>query len=225
VGILKQCTCNDKIQARGLYQEASEFDVQANIVMSFNEVPGCDDNTDGIERRLKLIKFTRKYVVVLDPGNDNHRPLIKGLQTDFKTAEYGAAFLGFLIDIFNTHQFEFEPPLQVTEASKDYIKQNNVLVTFIEEAFDETGDKDDTVTLIQAFELCKALGYDTQLGIKTSPALSQRMKMKNYVCSKEPVTKRLRFEKLKIQARHHELINTNNNTHYNAHQPIEDYPV
>jgi hypothetical protein len=68
-----------------LYQEASEVKVQANIGMMFNEVPGCDDNTDGVERRLDLINFTKKYVLVVEPENDNHRLLDKSLQAFFST--------------------------------------------------------------------------------------------------------------------------------------------
>ena len=57
----------------------------------------------------------------------------------------------------------FDPPPTVIEVSNDYIKRNNVLIEFIKEAFEEIGNKEDTVLLIYAFELCRALGYDTRL--------------------------------------------------------------
>jgi phage/plasmid-associated DNA primase len=93
VGIRMQCTCHDKIQARGLYQEASEFKVLANIVMMFNEVLGCDDNKYGVERRVDLINFTKKYILVVNPENGKHRLLDNSLQASFSIKEYGAAFM------------------------------------------------------------------------------------------------------------------------------------
>ena len=155
-----------------------------------------------MERRLDLIHFTRKYVVVVNEENANHRKLDKSLQASFNTAEYGAAFLGYLIDTFNERQFEFETPKSITDASLDYIKQNNVLVEFIEEAFEITNDPNDMVFLIDAYELCKSLNYAAMLGVKSSGALSQRMKMKNIPCQYEPGSKRLRFTHLKIQDKH-----------------------
>jgi phage/plasmid-associated DNA primase len=94
VGVLKHCTGHDKIQARGLYQEASEFKVQANIVMMFNEVLGCDDNTDGVERRLRLINFLMKYVLEVEPNRE-------------------MVIIAFLIRVFN----RYFPPMNTVRHS------------------------------------------------------------------------------------------------------------
>jgi hypothetical protein len=67
IGLLKNCTGNDMIQARCLYRKAGEFKCVANIFMSFNEVPGNDDNSGGLARRLEFVDFIKKYVDNPDP--------------------------------------------------------------------------------------------------------------------------------------------------------------
>jgi hypothetical protein len=90
--------------------------------MVSNEVPGCDDNTDGVERRLDLIDFVRNNVPAVDSKYRNQDPIIKGLQEDFNTEEYEAAFLDYIIKTFNNNGFKIETPKAVINASKDYIK-------------------------------------------------------------------------------------------------------
>ena len=79
-----------------------------------------------------------KYVPIADPKYPNQCLIIKGLQADFSTEVYGAAFLAYLIATFNTYGFEIEAPHAIIGASKNFIKQNNVLVELIEEAFEKT---------------------------------------------------------------------------------------
>ena len=43
VGLLKECTGYDLMQARDLKCISREFHFVANIIMMFNEVPGCDN--------------------------------------------------------------------------------------------------------------------------------------------------------------------------------------
>ena len=61
-GLLKQCTGHDLIQARDLYKSASEFQCVANLILMFNEVPGVEDSSEAIERRLDLIRHPHKFV-------------------------------------------------------------------------------------------------------------------------------------------------------------------
>ena len=100
--------------------------------------------------------------------------------------------------------FEFLTPDAVTEASKDYIKQNNVLLRFNKEAFEVAQAKNDVVLLIEAYALSKNLNFAIQLGIKNIGALAQRMKMKNIDTEREGGTWRLRFTHLKVQAKYRE---------------------
>jgi putative DNA primase/helicase len=99
-GLLKQCTGHDLIQARDLYKSASEFRCHANIVLCFNEIPGVDDSSRGIERRLDLIKHPYKFVD--NPIRAHEKAVDKSLQAKFSSKEYGVAFNGFLIITLTT---------------------------------------------------------------------------------------------------------------------------
>ncbi len=157
VGILKQCNGHDKIQSRGLYEEASVFRCQANIVMMFNEVPSSDDNSGVLERCLDHVEFGRSFVS--DPHKPHERNIDRKLNQEFETDEIGAAFLGYLVDTFNTHGFEIDAPRSIIDSSQKYIKLNNVIMQFVDEAFDKTDDPTDTVLLKDAYNFCISLNY------------------------------------------------------------------
>ena len=117
------------------------------------------------------------------------RQIIKGLKQDFGTSIYSAAFLAYLIDTFYDHGFNFQTPQTIVDDSRHYIKENNIHMSFIEEAFDQTDDVTDIVLLVEAYQLYKDLNFANQLGIKTSSQLYQRMRMK--LSHSEPIKNQL----------------------------------
>ena len=77
VGLLKNATGHDRIQARDLCKTASEFRVKANLILCFNEIPGVDDINGGIAHRLALIKFL--FNIVDNPSLPNEKKIDNGL--------------------------------------------------------------------------------------------------------------------------------------------------
>ena len=48
IGLLKQCSSNDTVSARALYQDAGSFECKAIIFLLYNEIPACDEaDNDG----------------------------------------------------------------------------------------------------------------------------------------------------------------------------------
>ena len=178
-GLLKQCTGHDLIQARDIYKSASEFRCQANIVFCFNEVPGVDDSSGGIARRLDMIHYPFKFED--NPKLAHEKKKDESLHEKFKSKEYGACFLGMMIKRFNEVGSNFETPEKVKVAAKEYIGENDVLGQFMKERFEQTSEYGDKVKLSQVWSILKKdRDYFDQLGLKQSRDLCQKLRNKGY---------------------------------------------
>jgi P4 family phage/plasmid primase-like protien len=176
-GLLKQCAGNDSIQARDLYEKAGEFKCHANIILCFNEIPGVEDSSGAIARRLRVVRFKNKFVD--KPVMEHHRLIDPDLQAKFSSQKYGAAFLALLIRTFNEDGFNFPIPASVTREATDYLGENDVLGEFMNANFEEAIGQ--AVPLKVVWDTLRMdHGYSQQLHIKASQVLSQKLKNKGY---------------------------------------------
>ena len=182
-GLLKQCSGHDLVQARDMWQSAGEFRCNANIVLCFNEVPGVDDSSGGIARRLEMVRFSFKFVD--RPAQTHEKKINTDLQEKFSSIKFGACFLGILIRRFQDNGFQFARPDCVSREAADYLCENDVLGEFLEATFIQTEDLSDKVSLKEMFRTQRGDNtYNKQLGFTVSRKLSQKLKMKNIVVQK-----------------------------------------
>eukprot|EP00873_Tetraselmis_striata_P020412 jgi/Tetstr1/440676/TSEL_028985.t1 len=182
-GLLKQCTGHDLIQARDLYKSASEFRCRANIILCFNGIPGVDDSSGGIERRLDLIRHPYKFVD--NPSLPHEKKVDRSLQNKFSAKEYVAAFLGSLSNIYNEYGFDFPTPDSVKQEAKDDLGENALIGQFLQEYFEETSEYSDYVKLSDIWgQLRPARDYSEQMDLMQSQQLSQKLRNKGLVISK-----------------------------------------
>ncbi len=129
------------------------------------------------------------------------------LTAKFDSEAYGAAFLAYLIGVFNTIGFNIQVPTSVKDASTEYSEDNRGFDEFITETFDRTDDENDTVYLAEAFDICKKLKYHEILGVKRKQDLSYKMKMKIIRTCREPGRERRTiFTHLKVKPEILELL-------------------
>jgi P4 family phage/plasmid primase-like protien len=177
-GLLKQCSGHDLIQARDLYKTADEFRCVANIILCFNEIPGVDDSSGGIERRLRLLRFRNKFME--NPTALGHRRIDTTLQAKFCSKKYGAAFLAYLIRTFNEYGFAFETPASVRNDAKSYVRDNNLLEEFMKTFF-EAAPEGNFIPLKEVWNILREERcYFEQLQIKHSQQLSQKLRNMGY---------------------------------------------
>ena len=81
------------------------------------------------------------------PQHPKSASLQRDFLKDYETAIYGATFLAYLIETFNTCGFNFATLQAIIESSQKYINQNNVIMQFVEEAFDKKDDDNVVVFL------------------------------------------------------------------------------
>ena len=171
----RQC---DTIQARDLYQPAGEFQCKANIVLCFNEVPGFDDASGGMERRLDMINYPFKFVD--NPQLAHEKKIDTKLAGILSSKECGACFLAILIKRFNERWFAFETPEVVKIASKEFANENDVIGQFLEARFVRTSNSNDKIKLTDMFTIWKKSDYASQLKATRVCDLSQKLKAKGF---------------------------------------------
>ena len=150
----------------------------SNIIKSFNEVPGVDDSSDGIKRRLLLTRFVKKAVDNPNPKLPHEIKLDNTIRNKFGSKEYGAIFLAYLIETFNKFGFTFPTPKEVELSTDDYNRENDLVGAFITQLYEATESYEDKVFLSDVWIVWNSYSRFREVGLKQSRDLSQKLKAK-----------------------------------------------
>jgi len=115
--------------------------------MSFNEVPGVDDSSDGIKRRLRLTRFVKKAVENPNQKLFHEIKLDNTIHNKFGSKEYGAIVIAYLIETFNALGFNFPTPKEVKLSTDNYNRKNDLVGAFITQFYEATENYEDKVFL------------------------------------------------------------------------------
>ena len=96
VGIMKEYTGGDKITVRTLHKEPIEFSPQFTMVLTCNKLPKVPADDGGTWRRIRVVKFTSKFVDNPDPECVNEFPIDPYLAK--KLEEWKYAFFWLLTE-------------------------------------------------------------------------------------------------------------------------------
>jgi P4 family phage/plasmid primase-like protien len=153
-GFIKHITGTSTLKARPLYGDLIEFMPQFTPFLSVNNLPGIKSNDGGIWRRLLVLAWGSKFVVVDKNGKYEGRdlqehefPRVKDLNSKFDL--WKDRLLWYLLN------YHYEPdknkcyqiPDEVTAHTKRYREQCDTYAEFIRENYVETGDKHDVIDL------------------------------------------------------------------------------
>ena len=95
VGLMKELTGGDKIQARALFQEPFEFKPQFKIVLCCNDKPELPPHDEGTWRRVRNTEFISKFVH--EPEEDKILHLKRNEDLSEKFENWAETFLAILI--------------------------------------------------------------------------------------------------------------------------------
>jgi putative DNA primase/helicase len=121
--LVKELTGGDPITARLLYRKAFTFDFIAKLFLSTNHLPRIDDRSHAMWRRIHLVEFNVEI-----PENEQDKHLLEKL-----TAELPGILNWAIAGCLAWQENGLQPPEQVTQATKDYKAETDVLAEFIEE--------------------------------------------------------------------------------------------
>ena len=131
VGLMKELSGGDKIQARALFKDPIEFKPQFKMVLTCNHLPNVPSDDGGTWRRIRLVEFQSKFVADPDPSNENEFPIDTDLSTKF--VDWREHFMSLLIEYFKKYCISgIKEPEEVLQCTKEYQKNNDFYLDFIE---------------------------------------------------------------------------------------------
>jgi phage/plasmid-associated DNA primase len=178
VGLMKEMSGGDRIKARPLFKDPIEFKPQFKLLLLCNDLPKVPADDDGTWRRLCGIEFTSKFVS--KPVRENEFPIDKYLSE--KLVKWKEAFMYLLVTKYYKmyRQTGLNPPDEVTKFTREYQRNCDAYVDFIESAIINTHNEHESIamtTLYDEFKSWYMEQYGGGSGTKTPP----RKDLKKYL--------------------------------------------
>lgn len=150
--LMKAVISGDTISADFKYQNVIQFNPFCKLIFALNNMPRVDDKTDAFYRRLIVVRFNRQFKEEEQNKNLKHE----------LEAEMDGIF-AWMVEGFKRlrQRGYFELPVGIKQEVEEYRKENNNVMTFIEE---ECNLEPNAITSKQELynsysEWCKGNGY------------------------------------------------------------------
>jgi P4 family phage/plasmid primase-like protien len=129
IGLLKELTGSEEIVARGLYQEAVSFVLEAKLFLACNELPEIKGEDTALWRRIRVIDFPSKFVD--DPKEQGEYKIDRTLPSRMRE---DVTWRQTLIKILLEYYFiDVKEPLEVQLKTNEYRQENNDFYNWLEE--------------------------------------------------------------------------------------------
>ncbi|KAG2424988.1 hypothetical protein HXX76_014146 [Chlamydomonas incerta] len=131
IGIIKEHTGGDVIQARELYKPPIEFKPQFKLVLTANHLPEVRADDDGTWRRIRVVEFISKFVASPNPNNPYEFPIDMELSNSM--AQWCEDFMGLLLEYYKHYRVAGNPePSEIMACTREYQRNNDILSEFLE---------------------------------------------------------------------------------------------
>ena len=136
VGLMKELTGGDKIQARPLYGMPIEFKPQAKFVLTCNDKPQLPYHDEGTWRRVRLVEFLSRFVDNPDPSEPHEFKKDRSIADNFHY--WKEAFMSILIHYHGIYKKEgIKEPNEVKFYTEQFRKSNDIFGEFIRDCIVE----------------------------------------------------------------------------------------
>jgi len=171
---MKELTAgNDKIEARGLYQEPFYYKPQFKIILQCNNLPKIPARDEGTWRRLRVTPWKTKFVdgPLTEPFHEpKDDTLVERMQ------KWGPRFIWLLINVYyplyNKPKEQgggLQEPEEVTKYTNNYKKKTDVYMEFLDEYIkktDDLGDEENVDIIYKYFKGWHRSSYDEKAPVK-----------------------------------------------------------
>ena len=137
VGLMKELTGGDTIQARALHRDPVEFKPKFKMVLTCNELPSVPSTDQGTWRRIRVVEFISKFVD--DPNPKNPYEFPRDLDLSEKMLEWPEVFMYLLIRYY--HQYieqGLREPEEVLKGTLAYKAESDLYSQFFQEYIEES---------------------------------------------------------------------------------------
>lgn len=179
IGLLKELTGSEEIVARGLYQEAVSFVMEAKLFLACNELPEIKGEDTALWRRIRVIDFPSRFVDTPKESNEYKidRTLPSRMREDLSWRQ---TFMNMLLDYYNR---DVPIPEEVQIKTNEYRQENSEFYTWLEDNVEYKQDQ-----ILKLDDVCQLY-----IGKKVGPRIMTKHKkeIEKYVKEKY---KNLNFE-------------------------------
>jgi P4 family phage/plasmid primase-like protien len=130
IGLLKELTGSEEIVARGLYQDAVSFVMEAKLFLACNELPEIKGEDTALWRRIRVIDFPSRFID--EPKEDNEYKIDRTLPSRMReNISWRQTFINILIDYY--YKDNIMEPIEVKVKTNEYRQENNEFYNWLEE--------------------------------------------------------------------------------------------
>jgi len=135
IGLLKELTGSEEVVARGLYQDAMSFIMEAKLFLACNELPEIKGEDNALWRRIRVIEFPSKFVD--DPKEPDEFQIDRTLPSRMREdISWRQTFINILI---NFYYKSISTPDEVQAKTKEYQSENDLNSSFVQECLINNG--------------------------------------------------------------------------------------
>lgn len=161
VGLMKELSGGDTIQARELFAPPVEFEPQFKMILTCNHLPKISTNDGGTWRRIRVVEFKSRFEENPDPENPNEYKKDKELPQ--KLIDYKEAFMSILIKYYRIYKINgLKEPEEVLAYTKSYQHKSDYYMEFITDVVEITESEKDNLKIDELYLMFKSWYKETQ---------------------------------------------------------------
>jgi P4 family phage/plasmid primase-like protien len=173
IGLLKELTGSEEIVARGLYQEAVSFVLEAKLFLACNELPEIKGEDTALWRRIRVIDFPSRFVD--DPKETNEYKIDRTLPSRMREdVTWRQTFMKILLEYYF---MDIREPIEVQVKTNEYRQENNDFYNWMDENVEE--NKHGILKLKDVCEL-----YTGKSKVHSSTSSKYKKEIEKYIKSK-----------------------------------------
>jgi P4 family phage/plasmid primase-like protien len=136
VGLMKELSGGDKIQARAIFKEPIEFKPQFKMVLTCNHLPNVPSDDGGTWRRIRVVEFTSRFTEHPDPEKPHEFLIDTELSVKFE--DWKEQFMALLINYYKKYlETGVIEPEDVMRCTKEYQRNNDNFLDFVEQEMEK----------------------------------------------------------------------------------------
>jgi P4 family phage/plasmid primase-like protien len=180
VGMMKELTGGDEVEARKLFKEPIKFRPQFKLLLVCNKLPHIPANDKGTWRRLRVVEFSSEFVD--KPSQPNQFKIDRSLPQ--KLPKHAEAFMSILIREFHKYKENgLVEPKKVKAFTENYRQDSDVFLAFIKETYSESkGGKISINSMYQVFKNWHRMSYSSSGGTPTRRDMISYLEKQDYTC-------------------------------------------
>ena len=180
VGLMKEMTGGDKIQARALYGEPFEFKPQFKMVLCCNDKPELPERDEGTWRRVRNTEFISKFTRDVHPDAALDFKIDVELSERFET--WSEHFMALLLEYHKKYKTNgLRVPDEIMEYTDEYRAQSNLFRDFFRDKIDYEHNSNCYLTIDRIYEAYRFWHRGVEADSKK---MAPRKKLRTYLDEK-----------------------------------------